>query len=82
MASKSKSKGPDLKRYLDKRLSIKLNARRGVTGVLRGYDKFLNLVLDESREERGSEKIDMGGMIVIRGNAIVEIECLENIRTR
>ena len=31
-------------RYLDKRLSIKLNANREVSGVLRGFDQFMNLV--------------------------------------
>ena len=35
---------------MDKRLSIKLNANRTVTGVLRGFDQFMNLVLDETVE--------------------------------
>ena len=38
--------GPDLKRYMDKHLSVKINANRRVTGVLRGYDQFMNIVLD------------------------------------
>lgn len=42
--------GPDLKKYMDKRLSIKLNANRTVTGVLRGFDQFMNLVLDDAAE--------------------------------
>jgi small nuclear ribonucleoprotein G len=36
--------GPDLKRYMDKHLSVKINANRRVTGVLRGYDQFMNMV--------------------------------------
>ena len=44
------STGPDLKKYMDKRLSIKLNGNRTVVGFLRGFDQFMNLVLDESVE--------------------------------
>ena len=43
--------GPDLKKYMDKRLQLKLNGNRHVTGVLRGFDQFMNLVLDETIEE-------------------------------
>jgi hypothetical protein len=31
---------------MDKHLSIKLNANRRVSGVLRGYDQFMNMVGD------------------------------------
>ncbi|RUS14287.1 small nuclear ribonucleo protein G, partial [Endogone sp. FLAS-F59071] len=37
--------------YMDKRLFIQLNGARKVTGVLRGYDPFMNIVLDETVEE-------------------------------
>ncbi|KOB70228.1 Small nuclear ribonucleoprotein G [Operophtera brumata] len=47
----SKAHPPELKKFMDKKLSIKLNAGRCVTGVLRGFDPFMNLVLDESVEE-------------------------------
>lgn len=36
---------------MDKRLSLHLNANRRVTGVLRGFDPFMNLVMDEAVEE-------------------------------
>ena len=36
--------GSLLVRYMDKHLAIKLNASRKVTGILRGYDNFMNLV--------------------------------------
>ena len=29
---------------MDKHLAIKLNASRKVTGILRGYDQFMNMV--------------------------------------
>lgn len=57
----SKSKGPDLKKFMDKRLVLKLNACRMVVGVLRGYDQFMNVVLEEAAEETAAgERIPMG----------------------
>jgi len=50
-----------------------------VRGVLRGYDQFMNLVLDNSEEVLSdTEVVDMG-MIVIRGNSVIEIESLDRI---
>ena len=45
-----KTEKPELGKYMDKRLAVALNGGRAVEGVLRGYDQFLNLVLDD--EER------------------------------
>jgi len=70
------TKGPDLKRYMDKVLSISLNGNRNVTGVLRGYDAFLNCVLEDTKELLpGGVKNDIGS-VVIRGNSIIQFECL------
>ncbi len=41
---------PELKKYLSKRLSIKLNGNRTVIGRLSGYDAFMNLVIEEASE--------------------------------
>ncbi|KAJ1446237.1 hypothetical protein M885DRAFT_547283 [Pelagophyceae sp. CCMP2097] len=71
------AKGPDLKRYMEKRLTIKLVGKRRVNGYLRGYDQFMNLVLEEAIEEISlTEKNDIG-TIVIRGNSIENFELLE-----
>ncbi|KAL9599669.1 MAG: hypothetical protein Q9219_003657 [cf. Caloplaca sp. 3 TL-2023] len=64
---------PELKKYLDKRLFVQLNGSRKVIGVLRGYDVFLNVVLDDAIEEKA------GGEKVIRGNSVVMLEALERI---
>ena len=40
----------DLKKYLDKRITVKFNGGREATGVLKGYDALMNLVLDEVEE--------------------------------
>jgi len=70
---------PELKRYLDKRLFVQLNGSRKVIGVLRGYDVFLNIVLDEAVEEKpNGDKVQIG-MVVIRGNSVVMLEALERI---
>jgi len=70
---------PELKKYLDKRLFVQLNGSRRVIGVLRGYDVFLNLVLDDAIEEKdGGEKVRIG-QVVIRGNSVVMLEAMERI---
>lgn len=70
---------PELKKYMEKRLFVQLNGNRKVSGTLRGYDVFLNIVLDEAVEEKaGGEKVRLG-MVVIRGNSVVMLEALERI---
>jgi len=75
----SKAAGPDLKRYMDKTLSIKLNGNRKVSGVLRGFDQFMNITLDETVEEVSTTESNKIGMVVIRGNSIVQFECLDRM---
>lgn len=41
---------PELKRYLDKRVVVNIQGGRRVQGVLRGFDMYLNLVVDDSVE--------------------------------
>ena len=66
-------------RYMDKRLAIKLNGNRTVNGTLRGFDQFMNLVLDETVEVASASESNNIGMVVIRGNSIVMIEALEKL---
>lgn len=49
---------------MDKRLQIQLNANRKISGVLRGYDAFMNIVLDETVEEVSASERRNIGMIV------------------
>jgi small nuclear ribonucleoprotein G len=58
------SRGPDLKKYMDKRLQLSLNGGRKVEGVLRGYDQFMNLVLDNTVEQLSSGEGKQIGMVV------------------
>ena len=41
---------PELKKFLDKRISVNIQGGRKLNGTLRGFDIFLNLVVDEATE--------------------------------
>ena len=69
---------PDLKKYMDKLLTIKVNGDRRVSGILRGYDQFLNVVLEDATEEKDGESIPIG-MSVLRGNGIVQLQSQQRI---
>lgn len=49
---------------MDKRLSLKLNGGRVVSGILRGFDPFMNVVVDESIEECKDGTRNNIGMVV------------------
>ncbi|XP_064602982.1 small nuclear ribonucleoprotein G-like [Liolophura sinensis] len=75
----SKAHPPELKKYMDKRLNLKLNGGRQVCGVLRGFDPFMNLVMDECMEETKQGEKHSIGMVVVRGNSIVLLESLDRV---
>ncbi|XP_063237724.1 probable small nuclear ribonucleoprotein G [Bacillus rossius redtenbacheri] len=76
----SKAHPPELKKYMDKKMSLKLNGGRHVVGILRGFDPFMNLVVDEAVEERKDNTKNNIGMVVIRGNSVVLLEALERVQ--
>jgi len=53
----------DLSKYVNERIRVKFTGGREVTGLLKGYDQLLNLVLDEVVEDsqrtflRGFEEV-------------------------
>jgi small nuclear ribonucleoprotein G len=49
---------------MDRRLFLHLQGGRQVSGVLRGFDMFLNLVVDNAFEELGAGQRKPCGMIV------------------
>ncbi|KAJ7302200.1 hypothetical protein DFH08DRAFT_905744 [Mycena albidolilacea] len=71
----SKSSQPDLKKLMlaDKRLFIHLQGGRKLSGFLRAYDLFLNLVLDNVVEETTPAQKHRIGTVVVRGNSVVEV---------
>jgi len=75
----SKVAGPELRKYMDKKLSIKLNANRHVIGTMRGFDQFMNLVLENTVEVVSPSERNEIGMVVIRGNSVVMMEPLDKV---
>ncbi|KAJ5551705.1 Ribonucleoprotein LSM domain eukaryotic/archaea-type [Penicillium sp. DV-2018c] len=67
----------DLNKYIDKEVQVKFNGGREVTGVLKGYDQLMNLVLDDvketMRDDEGNTSTRSLGLIVARGTLIVLI---------
>lgn len=60
---------PDLNKYVNRKVLVQLNGSRVVTGVLKGYDMFLNITL-----EGGKSGADTLGSVVVRGSSIVSVE--------
>ena len=66
--------------YLIVSLSVKINGKRRVLGVLRGSDQFMNLTVEDACEIISpTEKEDLG-TVVIRGNSIEMWECVDRVR--
>lgn len=69
-----------------------MNKHRKISGVLRGYDQFMNIVLDEAFEEVSPSERNPLGMVVryclifsyfddllfqaVRGNSVVQFDLL------
>ncbi|KAG9044629.1 Sm-like protein lsm7 [Tulasnella sp. UAMH 9824] len=61
----------DLAKYVDQRIRVKFTGGREVTGVLKGYDQLLNLVLDEVDEILQDTGVQRRiGLAVLRGPQI------------
>ncbi|KIP03462.1 hypothetical protein PHLGIDRAFT_110821 [Phlebiopsis gigantea 11061_1 CR5-6] len=54
----------DLSKYVNERIRVKFTGGREVTGVLKGFDQLLNLVLDDVPTSRPL------GLVVLRGPTI------------
>jgi small nuclear ribonucleoprotein G len=80
--SVNKTPNPELKRYMDKKIRLKLNANREIEGILRGFDPFMNLCLDETIEITKDGQRRAIGMISVRGNSIVMLEAMDQIDHR
>jgi small nuclear ribonucleoprotein G len=58
--------------------AVSLNGNRTLEGVLRGYDQFMNVVLDECVESAADGTTRKLGMSVVRGNSILSLEVLQD----
>ena len=87
MSSNRPASGADLRKFMEKRLDLQLNGNRHVVGILRGYDTFMNLVLDNAIEitkvgsgaSTFSEKKELG-QVVIRGSSVGMWECIDKVK--
>ena len=77
----SKAHPPELKKFMDRKLSIKVNGGRKVEGVLRGFDPFMNLVIDDAIEYRkdasrnGSQNVHFVFIIPFTENLTSDFYC-------
>jgi small nuclear ribonucleoprotein G len=55
---------------------VSLNGKRKVVGTLRGYDAFLNIVLEDVEDEATGQYL---GQVVVRGNSVIQFEGLERV---
>jgi len=69
MASKQ-GYGADLRKFMDHQVELHLNGERRVRGILKGYDPFMNIVLEEAHHIKSKDESRKLGTIVIRGNSI------------
>lgn len=71
----------DLSKFLEKPIRVKFQGGREATGILKGYDPLLNLVLDNTTEflrdpddpYKLTEDSRFLGLVVCRGTAVVVI---------
>ena len=62
---------PDLSDFIGKRLFLTLSLNRMVEGVLRGFDDFKDIVLDNAVEIISPTETNKIGVVVIRGFSVV-----------
>ncbi|KAJ7712505.1 U6 snRNA-associated Sm-like protein LSm7 [Mycena metata] len=62
----------DLSKYVNERIRVKFTGGREVSGILKGYDQLLNLVLDEVEEQllEPEPHTRSLGLTVLRGPTI------------
>ena len=86
MASKQ-GYGADLRKFMDLRVDLRMNGDRRIAGIMKGYDQYMNVVLDEAIEiakpsQSGKKEETQNrnlGMIVIRGASVQLWENLDKV---
>ena len=69
----------DLNDFLGKRLRIRLNAGRQITGTLVGFDHYMNITMENVKEIRKDGQEEDLGKAVVRGNNVVIWECIDKV---
>ncbi|CAH0380534.1 unnamed protein product [Bemisia tabaci] len=79
----------DLSKYLEKKIKVKFAGGREVSGILKGYDPLVNLVLDSTIEYlrdpddpyKLTDDTRMLGLVVCRGTSVVLICPLDGLES-
>jgi len=71
----------DLSKYVNERIRVKFTGGREVTGILKGYDQLLNLVLDEVEEDivEPQPHTRCLGLTVLRGPTITLLSPVDGL---
>nr|AAD05369.1 small nucleolar ribonucleoprotein E homolog [Bigelowiella natans] len=64
---------PDLKLFMEEEIQIQLKNKLCLKGTLRGFDQFLNIVLEKSSYSKESNYFDI---LIVRGNSIMSVSKL------
>jgi small nuclear ribonucleoprotein G len=65
---------------MDLQVDLHLNGERRVQGILKGYDPFMNIVLDEAWHVKSKDERRKLGTVVIRGNSIKFWENIDRMK--
>ncbi|KAG5177100.1 Sm-like protein LSm7 [Tribonema minus] len=87
MAERKKENVLDLTKYLDQGVRVKFQGGREVSGVLKGYDQLVNLVLDDCVEfirdpsdpYRVTDETRTLGLVVCRGTQVSLISPMDGM---
>lgn len=79
MDGKKKTSILDLNKFMDREIKVKFTGGREVTGILKGYDQLVNIVLDDTVEQmrdpynpyKLTEKTRKLGLTVCRGTSVM-----------
>ena len=74
--------GADLRSFMHNKLLLTLDKNKKVLGILRGYDLFMNLVLDDCIEILPNDYVRDLGRCFVRGSSVSFWECLSSEDTR
>jgi len=67
-----------LRKFINKKINVRVNNSKNIIGILLSYDKFMNVVITnaeevDSNKKLNEKKIKNLGLVVLRGSEIIFI---------
>ncbi|AIB09539.1 small nuclear ribonucleoprotein B (nucleomorph) [Lotharella oceanica] len=67
-----------LRRFINKKINVRVNNSKNIIGILLSYDKFMNIVVTNAEEVDNNKKLNEKkiknlGLVVLRGSEIIFI---------